>query len=246
MLLVTCTNISDTGSKAHNQFRETETRQNESNVRTATDTQKKRENETNREMMTLTEGLRLQLAEKEVWIDDPKAREAAVHFFEELAGSKQLAHIILEQTAEHQVPAPLAFALVWAESSFDPRAVNQNRSSVDRGLFQLNSRSFPELEEAEFFDPETNARNGVAYLSECLDDGENEIVALAMYNAGRRRVNERGTPKMTLDYISKVLDYRERIEERLRIYVEHVEERYVKANTPETLAYVVDSKRRTK
>jgi hypothetical protein len=67
-----------------------------------------------------------------------------------------------------------------------------------------------------------------------------------MYNAGRRRVNERGTPKMTLDYIAKVLDYRERIEKRLRIYVEHVEERYVKADTPDTLAYVVDSKRRTK
>jgi hypothetical protein len=51
---------------------------------------------------------------------------------------------------------------------------------------------------------------------------------------------------MTLDYIAKVLDYRERITKRLKVYVEHVEKRYVAANTPHSLAYVVDRKRITK
>ena len=198
------------------------------------------------EMRKISEGLRMQLAEKEIWIDDPTVRESAVHFFEELAGSQRLARIILAEAVENDVPAPLAFALVWAESSFDPYAVNENTSSIDRGLFQLNSRSFPGLEEHEFFDPEINAEHGLAYLSKCLGDGGNEVVALAMYNAGKRRVHERGTPRMTLDYIAKVLDYRDRIEGKLRIFVKHVEEQHVKANTPNTPAYVVDSEKRSK
>jgi soluble lytic murein transglycosylase-like protein len=190
--------------------------------------------------LLVSEGLRQELAEREIWIDEPRLREAAVYFFEELAGSRELAHIVLAEAEKYGVPAPLAFALVWKESSFNPYAVNENSSSVDRGLFQLNSRSFPDLTEKEFFDARVNARHGLAYLSRCLKDGGNEVVALAMYNAGRTRVTQRGTPKMTLDYIAKVLEYRERIEQRLEIYVRQVK------SYGEKVAYVVDRGERTK
>ncbi len=184
--------------------------------------------------LLVSEGLRQELAEREIWIDEPRLREAAVYFFEELAGSRELAHIVLREAEKYGVPAPLAFALVWKESSFNPYAVNENSSSIDRGLFQLNSRSFPDLSEEEFFDPGINARHGLAYLSRCLKDGGNEVVALAMYNAGRTRVTQRGTPKMTLDYIARVLEYEERIEQRLELYMEHV------ASHGEKVAYLVD------
>ncbi len=243
LLLVTCTHIIDKHTDSTQRVQETSTQRNTEEIAAQADS-RKLEEELSRQK--LTEGLRRQLAEKEIWIDEPHVRDAALLFFEELAGSKELAHIILEESADKGVPAPLAFALVWAESSFDPRAVNVNSSSIDRGLFQLNSRSFPDLKEADFFDPSINAAHGLHYLKYCLEYGENEVVALAMYNAGRSRVNERGTPKMTLDYIAKVLDYRERIESRLKTYVAHVEGRYIEANTPESLAYVVDRKRRTK
>ena len=52
----------------------------------------------------------------------------------------------------------------------------------------------------------------MAYLRYCLDEGKNPVVALAMYNAGRTRVTERGTPRMTLDYISRILDYQRDLE----------------------------------
>ena len=92
--------------------------------------------------------------------------------------------------------------------------MNFNSNSIDRGLFQLNSRSFPELDENDFFSPEKNTTYGTRYLKWCIDNGENVIVALAMYNAGRTKVERNGTPKNTLDYISKVLAYQEDIENK--------------------------------
>ena len=105
-----------------------------------------------------------------------------------------------------------AFSLAFAESSYNPNAVNSNETSIDRGLFQLNSKSFPELTESDFFNPETNAKHGLAYLAKSIERGGNEIVGLAMYNAGSGRVTGKGTPKMTLDYISKIINYKDEID----------------------------------
>ncbi|MFP4618644.1 MAG: lytic transglycosylase domain-containing protein, partial [Spirochaetaceae bacterium] len=183
---------------------------------------------------------------EEAWKDSSLESEAAVQFFEDLAGSRELAEIMLMEAEKHSIPAPLLFALVRAESSFNPWAINKNAGSVDRGLFQLNSRSFPALAESDFFDPRVNAEYGAAYLRACLDAGENEVVALAMYNAGKRRVDTHGTPKMTLNYIAKVLDYRDKIEESLKKRFNYREERHVRVNTRNTPADGVDSAGRNK
>ena len=133
-------------------------------------------------------------------------------FYTELTGSTMISEPILRYAEKYNVPLSLAFSLAWVESGFSVKAVNVNHTSVDRGLFQLNSRSFPELQEADFFDPEINTRHGLWYLSRCLEQGGNEITGLAMYNAGRNRVENGGTPLMTLAYISKILEYQEIIE----------------------------------
>lgn len=135
-----------------------------------------------------------------------------IQFYSNVAGSRFLAETILMYADINEVPPPLAFSVSWVESRFNPRAVNHNGGSIDRGLFQLNSLSFPHLKEEEFFEPATNAKNGLKYLRHCLDTGENEIVALAMYNAGRSRVQNTGAPMMTLGYISNILDFKKRIE----------------------------------
>jgi hypothetical protein len=54
----------------------------------------------------------------------------------------------------------------------------------------------------------------MSHLRHCLDTGGTEIAALAMYNAGANRVRNTGTPKTTLDYISRILENRRRIESR--------------------------------
>jgi len=143
---------------------------------------------------------------------NPKSQDRVKSFYAELTGSPELATTILKVANRQDVPLSLAFALAWKESNFSPTAVNFNGGSVDRGLYQLNSLSFPNLTTDAFFDPRQNAQEGLSYLSECLKDGGNEIVGLAMYNAGMARVVENGTPRETLDYISTILNYQSAVE----------------------------------
>lgn len=143
---------------------------------------------------------------------DHNAREEVIQFFEGVLHSRELAEYILRYSDEYDISPSLTVALAWEESRFMPRAVNRNVSSIDRGLFQLNNRSFPKLKEEEFFDPEISARNGIAHLRWCLDLAGSEVSGLAMYNAGTTRVRSDGTPKRTLDYVSRILSFREGLE----------------------------------
>lgn len=89
------------------------------------------------------------------------------------------------------VPLSLVFALIKQESGFDPAAVSRAGA---RGLMQIMPATGAEQARKEgmmefhpdmLFDPEVNARLGIAYLRDVLrrDDG-NVHYALAHYNAG--------------------------------------------------------------
>jgi soluble lytic murein transglycosylase-like protein len=141
-----------------------------------------------------------------------------VDFFVDLCAPVEISEIILANAHAYDIPPSLAFALAWEESRFDPYALNtRNRDgSVDRGLFQLNSHSFPRLELQLFFNPHVNAQYAMGHLRYCLNTGGTEVAALAMYNAGTNRVNSAGTPKTTLDYASRILMNRWEIENLFR------------------------------
>ncbi len=143
---------------------------------------------------------------------NPDTRPLTLAFFETLTGDLKIAEAILEQSIKRDVPPALSFALAYEESGFNPRAFNRNASSVDRGVFQLNSLSFPTLGVEEFYDIETNVRLGLAHLAFCLQSGGNDVAALAVYNAGLGRVSKGGTPRRTLDYIYKITGNRDRLE----------------------------------
>jgi hypothetical protein len=127
----------------------------------------------------------------------------------------EMAAAILSNAAAFDISPSLAFALCWAESRFNPMAVNKaNRDgSIDRGLFQLNNRTFPKLKEADFFNPSINSYYGMAHLRWCLDTGGSVVAGLAMYNAGTSRVKAEGAPKRTLDYVSYILEFQRKIED---------------------------------
>jgi soluble lytic murein transglycosylase-like protein len=141
------------------------------------------------------------------FLRDENAKKEADKFFVSLARSEKVATAILENAEKNGIRPSLAFALALEESGFKTNAVNDNGDSIDRGLFQLNSKSFPSLGEKEVFDPEVNARYGLAHLKYCLLEGGNEVAALAMYNAGNGRVGRGATPRRTLDYVYRVLAY---------------------------------------
>jgi len=145
---------------------------------------------------------------------NPLSRERVINFFTGVCGSREIAEVILFNAETYDIPPALAVALAWEESRFDPNAVNtRNRDqSIDRGLFQLNDRSFPRLGASAFYNPQLNAQYGMSHLRYCLDTGGSEIAALAMYNAGTGRVNSSGAPRSTLDYISRILNNRTELE----------------------------------
>jgi len=137
-------------------------------------------------------------------------RPLVERFYTRVTADVEITDAILSAADSNDVALPLAFSLAWAESSFRARALNYNSHSVDRGLFQLNSRTFPNLKEEQFYDPQTNAEHGLAHFRYCIEIGKNELVALAMYNAGVNRVR-RGTPYSTLHYIDKILDNKNKL-----------------------------------
>jgi hypothetical protein len=149
---------------------------------------------------------------------DPRLREGVIDFFAGICGSAETAGIILEESGRFAIPPSLAFALCWVESRYNSRALNRRNQdgSIDRGLFQLNSNSFPKLSEADYYNPRINVYYGMAHLRFCLDMGKSEIVALAMYNAGSVRVHSGGTPRQTLEYAAQVLSVRRKIESFFR------------------------------
>ncbi len=177
-----------------------------------------------------------------------ETRQSILEFYTLVTGSEDISRLILRYADIHGVSASLAFSLAYAESRYVTTAVNRNSGSIDRGLFQLNSRSFPELTEEQFFNPEINAEKGVAYLRYCLDVGKNPVTALAMYNAGRTRVTERGAPKMTLDYIARILAYQKDLEDRIETSLVR-KETYLAKSGPKSgkqLSYVLDKSKTVK
>ncbi len=142
---------------------------------------------------------------------DKKSAENVKGFFTDLTRSEKVATAILDNSVKNAVPVDLAFALAFEESMFRTDAVHRNAGSVDRGLFQLNSKSFPALTEAQAFDPVRNAETALGYFGSCLEKGKNEVAALAMYNAGHNRVSGPGTPRTTLDYIARIQNYRQNL-----------------------------------
>jgi soluble lytic murein transglycosylase-like protein len=152
------------------------------------------------------------------------SKKDVIWFYAHITGDEAITKIILEHASRNNIPAALAFALSREESRYQPRAVNKNANSIDRGLFQLNNKAFPNLTERDFFNPATNAKNGLAHLSYCIDLSGNEIAALAMYNAGTTKVRNNNTPKRTLDYVSRILSYREGLE---RLFNQEVASNYL-------------------
>lgn len=151
---------------------------------------------------------------------DEVSKADVVDFYSQITGSEEIAKIILTNSDKNNIPVSLAFSLSWEESRYHSKAVNRNAGSIDRGLFQLNSKSFPMLTEAQFFDPEVSAYYGLAHLNLCIEQAGNIVAALAMYNAGAGKVTNNNTPQRTLNYVSRILNYRDNLNELFKYEVQ--------------------------
>ncbi|MCM1322289.1 MAG: lytic transglycosylase domain-containing protein [Bacteroides sp.] len=149
-----------------------------------------------------------------------QSRAAVIWFYTQITKDTEVAAAILHYADKNDIPLSLAFALAHTESAFKADAVNKNQVTIDRGLFQLNDSSFPQLTEEQFFDPEISAKHGLAFLRYCIDCAGNEVGGLAMYNAGPGRVRSNSTPQRTLNYVSVIMDYRNGLDELFKSQIE--------------------------
>lgn len=96
-----------------------------------------------------------------------------------------LGQLVAVKALEHNVPAPLAHAIVTKESGFNPTVISkgnyglgQIRCGTARGLgFTGNCR--------DLLDPETNLTYSMRYLREALDRSRGDwCKAATLYNRG--------------------------------------------------------------
>lgn len=142
-----------------------------------------------------------------------RAREEAIERnlerYRDTQLTRALAERIVDLATAVGLDPDLAFGLVHAESSFDPRA----RSPVGAlGLTQLMPRTArwldPSVGVSDLYDPDTNLRLGFRYLRQLLDKYGGDLrLALLAYNRGPGTVDRllgRGVDPDN-GYVEKVL-----------------------------------------
>jgi soluble lytic murein transglycosylase-like protein len=129
----------------------------------------------------------------------------------------RLEPLIQELSTKHGVDPTLVAAVIWVESSGDPRARSRKGA---RGLMQLMPQTARELGVTQIYDPRENVDGGIRYLKRMLDAHGDVALALAAYNAGPTNVARYGgIPPFpeTEKYVSKILDLYRRAREGLNI-----------------------------
>lgn len=120
-----------------------------------------------------------------------------------------IALLVGRYSRQYRLDENLVYAVIQAESNFDPYAVSPLGA---RGLMQLMPATAAEMRVTDVYDPAQNIAGGTQYLSRLLDAFGDMDLALAAYNAGPGTVKKYGgVPpfKETQRYIRNVRAYRE-------------------------------------
>lgn len=108
---------------------------------------------------------------------------------------KEYSEYVTKYAEMYDVEEDLIYALIKAESNFDPNAVSHQNA---KGLMQLMESTAEdlakkckiELTDKNILEPEINIQLGTKYISILLDKYECVEVALAAYNAGSGNVDK--------------------------------------------------------
>ena len=145
-------------------------------------------------------------------------------FMCDITKDPELSKLIIKYSRINNIEETLLLALIKTESSLDPLAENYNlNGTIDRGLCQLNSRTFSQLDKDIFFNPESNIKYGAELLSWCLKkSGNNIIKALAFYNAGIGNVANKKVGEFTLDYINNIIKKKSELDQQYVSYISRI------------------------
>lgn len=115
--------------------------------------------------------------------------------------------IVQRYSTIYGLEEPLVYAVIHAESAFNPDAVS---SAGARGLMQLMPGTALEMGVTDIFDPMQNVAGGTQYLSRMMDLFHDKELAVAAYNAGPENVKKHGgIPPFdeTQNYVKVVMAY---------------------------------------
>jgi soluble lytic murein transglycosylase len=148
---------------------------------------------------------------------------------EEVTLPLQHEDIIRQQAREKGVPPDLIAAVIYAESRFR----DQTSHAGARGLMQITPSTAKLIEKLsggqtfkfdDLANPDINIRYGTFYLRFLIDRyGENDVAALAAYNAGPQNVDSWGGSNLSLDDIPfpETRGYVENVLEKRDEYAQH-------------------------
>lgn len=132
-------------------------------------------------------------------IDDP------AEFRQARADQRALVPMVVKMAREFRLDPRLVFALIRAESGFDPQARSVKNA---QGLMQLIPETAERFAVRNVWDPAENLRGGMSYLRWLLSYFKGDVVlTLAAYNAGEGAVDRyRGVPPFpeTLAYVQRI------------------------------------------
>ena len=125
-----------------------------------------------------------------------------------LASGLELERAVAREAKQHHLQPALLFAVMKAESSFNPVVVSKAGAV---GLMQLVPETAMRHGVRNLYDTDENVAGGARHLRYLLDRFHgNTRLALAAYNAGERKVDRYGKIppyKETRHYVQKVLGY---------------------------------------
>jgi soluble lytic murein transglycosylase len=148
---------------------------------------------------------------------------------EEVTLPLQHEDIIRQQAAEKDVPADLIASVIYNESRFR----DQTSHAGARGLMQITPATAKLIEKLsggqtfkfeDLSDPDINIRYGTFYLHYLIQKfGDNDVAALAAYNAGETNVTAWGGSNLTVDEIPfpETREYVENVLEKRVEYARH-------------------------
>ena len=108
---------------------------------------------------------------------------------------KEYSEYVSKYAEQYDVEENLIYALIKAESNFNPNAVSHQNAKglmqlMDSTAQEIASKSQIELTEENILDPDININLGTQYIATLLDKYECMEVALAAYNAGSGNVDK--------------------------------------------------------
>lgn len=108
---------------------------------------------------------------------------------------KKYVEYVSKYSTEYEVEENLIYAIIKAESNFNPNAISRQNAKglmqlMDSTAKEIANKSGIELTEDNILEPEINIQLGTQYISKLIEKYNNIEVALAAYNAGSGNVDK--------------------------------------------------------